>query len=100
MTEIAETITVKGEPAALVALNLYEIKKILKRRFKTMEGIVNPSIYEMKFPDAKIKFYKKHCENINAINAALYALQNILEKYIKEIEEQNAMQAKEENAEQ
>ncbi len=84
MTESNETVTSQVLPTSLIRLNLKELKIILELRLNTIEGIVNPSSYEMKFPDAKIKFYKKHYENVELIRDVLYAIQNVLEDYIKE----------------
>ena len=84
MTEINETVTVKILPTTLIGLNLEELKIILERRLNTIENITDPDFLEMRYPDTKIKFYKKHYENVKSISDVLYAMQNVLEDYIKE----------------
>ena len=103
MTKINETVTVKILPTTLIRLNLKELKIILERRLNTIENITDPDFLEMRYPDTKIKFYKKHYENVQSIGDVLYAMQNVLEDYIKEgtkeLEKQKAEQALKANAE-
>ena len=82
MTEINETVL--NNPTTLIRLNLKELKIILERRLDTIENITDPDFLEMRYPNTKIKFYKKHYENVESIRDVLYAMQNVLEDYIKE----------------
>ena len=82
MTEINETVL--NNPTTLIRLNLKELKIILERRLDTIENITDPDFLEMRYPNTKIKFYKKHYENVESIRDVLYAIQTVLENYIKE----------------
>ena len=93
MTEINETVKVL--PTALIGLNLRELMIILERRLETIKGITEPDAYERKYPDEKLKFYKRHYENVKSISDILYAMQKVLEDYIKEgTKELNKQKAK------
>lgn len=107
---MSDTITPQVLPTTLVELNIYELKKILKRRLKEIKELGEPDFDDWSYPKPRIQTYEKYYASIKSISATLHAMQNLLEAYInkdtKELEKQKsktdgkAIQAQKENDEQ
>ena len=112
---MSDIVTSQVLPTTLVELNIYELKKILKRRLKEIKELGEPDFDDWSYPKPRIQTYEKYYASIKSISATLYAMQNLLETYInkdtKELEKQKAktdnqreasdkaIQAQKENAE-
>ena len=79
--------TVKSWPTTLVELDIYELKKILKRRLKEIEELGEPEFDHWDTLEMRMQVYQRYSTSIKSISDALYAMQKLLEAYISRAEQ-------------